>query len=322
MVRDAGEPEQERRGQRALVPGGEDDGGVERLRPDPLDERGGGVGVHRRGPVAAPGRGEDHHVVDAGQQPRRLLPRRRDQHGHAGVRGDGADGGSGEQDVSVAVRPDHQGLRHARPPSRRSAGPGRRRCRGPRRRRARPPISSARVTGVGTRIDRAPRPRRPPRPRRCRRSRRSLLGRDAERAGGARAPAGRGLAAVAAVVRGRAGRRPPRRRADQALSAALTASTSSAVSSPRAMPDWLVTRPTRTPAARSRVDRPAGAGDRPDQRRVAVVRTSCTSVPSRSKSTARGRVGPGRREPGRRRSPAAQPAPDAAGGIATVVASR
>jgi hypothetical protein len=110
---DAGEPQQQRRGQRALVPRRQHDGDVEPSGPDPFEKRGGGVGVDRRWLVSAPRGGEGDHVVDAGQQPRGLRACGRGEHRHVGVRGDGADGGSGEQDVAVAVGPDDEGPRHA-----------------------------------------------------------------------------------------------------------------------------------------------------------------------------------------------------------------
>ena len=75
------------------------------------------------------------------------------------------------------------------------------------------------------------------------------------------------------------------------------------------MPDWLLITPTANAGRAEPVQHRAGPGDDPDLLRIAVVRTSCTSVPSRSNSTAAIGTRP-RRDRESVPQQAAQPMPD------------
>ena len=74
---------------------------------------------------------------------------------------------------------------------------------------------------------------------------------------------------------------------------AFTATTSSIVSAPRAMPDWFDRTPTGTPLARSRSSAGRTSSISSTRSGSPLYGTSFTSVPSRSKSTAAGYPGPG-----------------------------
>ncbi len=76
---------------------------------------------------------------------------------------------------------------------------------------------------------------------------------------------------------------------------ACTAASSSAVNRPRARPDWLVTTPIRNPAARSRSSAARAPGTGSTRAGSPLYGTSTTRVPSRSNSTASNRLGPGGR---------------------------
>jgi len=105
----------------------------------------------------------------------------------------------------------------------------------------------------------------------------------------------------------------------KALTRAFTAVTSSAVSSPRATPDWLLTTPSCTPAARSRSHVSRARGITVTRSGSPLYGTSTTSVPSRSKSTASGSPRHGRTRRCRARPTAVWVA--AANGMARLVAS-
>ncbi|GGL81844.1 hypothetical protein GCM10010129_26980 [Streptomyces fumigatiscleroticus] len=110
---DAGQPQQQRGGQRGLVEGGQDQRGVGVDGVgQPFDLR----AVDGRWPEAAPGGVPDQDVVDAGQQPRGRCAAWPAQQGDVvGAGGDGADGGPGEQDVAEAVEPGEECSHRALP---------------------------------------------------------------------------------------------------------------------------------------------------------------------------------------------------------------
>jgi hypothetical protein len=81
--------------------------------------------------------------------------------------------------------------------------------------------------------------------------------------------------------------------AEQLRDALVDRRTWSMVSSPRATPLWLETRPTGMPAARTRSSAWRAPGIARTRAGSPLYGTSNTSVPSRSKSTAAGGTGRG-----------------------------
>ena len=105
---DAGEAQDERGRQRALVERRQHQRPVDAGGPDPLDDRRDVGRVDRRGVGDDPRAGPDEHLVDARQQPGGGCALRADEQDHAVAgRGDGAHGRTGEQHVAVAVEAHH-----------------------------------------------------------------------------------------------------------------------------------------------------------------------------------------------------------------------
>ena len=229
-----------------------------------VDRRRAGPSIHGQCP------GED--LVDAGQQLRGGAPR--GPHSSITPVGRAAAGRD---------RP-HRRARPAARPRRCPAGPPGRALmggppaagewprpdvRGHQPRRPRPPRAGSPASAPAPRR-RRPR-RRPRRRRRCRRSPGHADGSTPELGAGGQDHAGPRLAAAAAVLGARAGRPAQTSNGPSSSSTrALTASTCCRSSSPRPMPDWLLTHADGTPGAQHG-RAPRGRRHRPDQGGVAVV---------------------------------------------------
>jgi hypothetical protein len=110
--RDAGQAQEQRERQRALVERREDDRGVERECAHVGHERVDVRRVHRLGLRVDPGGAPAAHVVDAGQQAGGLAAAGAAEERHpAGGRRDGAHGRAGEQHVPVVVLTDDEDVR-------------------------------------------------------------------------------------------------------------------------------------------------------------------------------------------------------------------
>ena len=155
-----------------------------------------------------------------------------------------------------------------------------------------------------------PPPRRPPRRRpRCRRSPRSRPGPRPSPAAACWISNGAGLAAGAAVAGPVRAYRPAAERPEQARrSAGSPRPAWAAVISPRPMPDWFVTTPSRHARRRSRAMAAAAPGIGSTSSGSAVVGHVADQGPVPVEQHRRGRRRPGRRPPVP--PPAAHPVPD------------
>ena len=285
--RDAGEPQEQRGRQRALVERAEDQRAVDAERREPGDERVESRASRPGGSGSIHGARQHEHLVDPGQQLAAWRPRgpqssvtRSAPAATARIAGPAS-----STSPSLSSRTARTWVM-PRPPQQRASTA---RARG----RARP--RGAAATSSRTRA------RRRHEDRRARRRRRGLdvradvadhhalaPGRRRARAAARSDQPGRGLAARAAVVRAvRA--ELERSRADRAAPPpGVDGVDLSCGEQPRAMPLWLETTAIGTPAARSRSSAVARARHGSTRAGSPLYGTSATSVPSRSKSTAAG----------------------------------